>query len=97
MGSDRMNDLPITYRKATHEDDFTTFSIFRKSLEDYSQRTGIMAITGGHDVEKLKKLCERRRLFWEHLTDSSDQYWLAEMDDGEAIGYARSYATTIAN
>ncbi len=82
--------MHITYRKATHKDDFTTFSIFRKSLEDYGQRTGVMAITGGNDPEKMKQLWERRRLFWEHLTDSSDQYWLAEKDNGEAVGYARS-------
>lgn len=82
--------MSITYRKATHQDNFTAFSIFRKSLEDYGQRTGVMAITGGNDPEKLKHLWERRRLFWEHLTDSSDQYWLAEKDNGEAVGYARS-------
>ena len=82
--------MPITYRKATHKDNFTAFSIFRKSIEDYGQRTGVMAITGGNDPEKMKQLWERRRLFWEHLTDSSDQYWLAEKDNGEAIGYARS-------
>jgi len=82
--------MPIAYRKATHADDFTTFSIFRRSLEDFGQRTGVMAITGGRDPEKLKDLWERRRLYWEHLTDTSDQYWLAEHDDGEAVGYARS-------
>lgn len=82
--------MPIMYRKATHKDDFTTFSIFRTSLEDYGQRTGVTAITGGNDPEKMKQLWERRRSFWEHLTDSSDQYWLAEKDNGEAIGYARS-------
>lgn len=82
--------MAIVYRKATHKDDFTTFSIFRKSLEDYGQRTGVTAITGGNDPEKMKQLWERRRSLWEHLTDSSDQYWLAEKDKGEAIGYARS-------
>src|SRR5689334_23265940 len=85
-----MSDMPIMYRKATHKDDFTTFSIFRTSLEDYGQRTGVTAITGGNDPEKMKQLWERRRSFWEHLTDSSDQFWLAEKDDGETIGYARS-------
>jgi GNAT superfamily N-acetyltransferase len=82
--------MTATYRRATHGDDFTTFSIFRSSLEDYGQRTGIMALTGGSDPQKLSQLWERRRLLWEHLTDSSDQFWLAENDAGEAIGYARS-------
>jgi hypothetical protein len=82
--------MTVTYRNGTHADDFTTFSIFRRSLEDYGQRTGIMALTGGSDPEKLSQLWERRRLLWEHLTDSSDQFWLAENGAGEAIGYARS-------
>lgn len=82
--------MQITYRKATRKDNFTTFSISIKTLEDYGQRTGVMAITGGNDPEKAKKLWERRRPLWEHLSDSCDQYWLAEKDDGKAIGYARS-------
>lgn len=82
--------MTISYRKATHADDFTTFTLFRKSLEDYGQRTGTMAITGGHDAGKLKTLWERRRLFWEHLTDTSDQFWLAEDENGTPVGYARS-------
>lgn len=82
--------MPVTYRKATHEDNFTTFTIFRKSIEDLGQRMGVIAIAGGRDPEKMNQLWERRRPLWEHLTNSSDQYWLAEKDGGEAIGYARS-------
>lgn len=29
-------------------------------------------------------------MLWEHLTDTCDQYWLAEKDTREPIGYARS-------
>ncbi len=82
--------MPITYRNATHKDDFTTFSIAIKSLKDYGLRTGVMAITGGNDLEKSNSLWEQRRSFWAHLSNSCDQYWLAEKDEGEAIGYARS-------
>jgi GNAT superfamily N-acetyltransferase len=83
-------DMPITYRKATHADNFTAFVIFRASLDDFSRRMGITAITGGHDPDKMKQLWERRRRLWEHLTDTCDQYWIAEKEDGEAVGYARS-------
>ncbi|MBI2333576.1 MAG: GNAT family N-acetyltransferase [Chloroflexi bacterium] len=79
----------IIYRRATPTDDFTTFTIFRKSLEDFSQRTGVQAITGANDPLKKESLWESRRPFWEHLSRTSDNYWLAEKD-GDVIGYARS-------
>lgn len=79
----------IAYRRATAADNFTTFDIFQKSLMDFSRRTGVMAITGGNDPEKMDALWESRRPFWEHLTNTSDNFWIAERD-GEAIGYARS-------
>ncbi len=81
--------MTITYRRATPDDNLTTFTIFRRSLEDFSKRTGVMAITGGNDPQKMEELWESRRTFWEHLTNTSDNYWIAEKD-GEAIGYARS-------
>lgn len=79
----------ITYRRATTADDFTTFTICRKALEDFSQRSGVQAITGANDPETREKLWEIRRPFWEHLSRTSDNYWLAEKD-GEPVGYARS-------
>lgn len=85
-----MDKMPITYRKATPADNPTTFNIFQQSLEDFGRRAGVMAITGGWDPEKVKKLWDRRRLYWEHLTNTSDEYWLAENGRAEAIGYARS-------
>ena len=84
------NHMPITYRIATHKDNFTTFSISLKSLEDYGQRTGIMAITGGNDPEKLNLLWDRRQPLWKHLSESCDQYWIAEKAAGKAVGYAHS-------
>lgn len=81
--------MTIEYRRATPEDNPVTFTIFRKSLMDFSQRTGVQAITGGNDPQKMRELWESRRPFWEHLTNTSDNFWIAEKD-GEAIGYARS-------
>jgi GNAT superfamily N-acetyltransferase len=81
--------MSITYRRATTADDLTTFNICRKALEDFSQRMGVQAITGANDPETRAKLWDIRRPFWEHLSRTSDNYWLAEKD-GKAIGYARS-------
>ena len=82
--------MTISYRKASHDDNTATFTVFLKSILDYSQRAGVTGITGGHDPAKIKTLWERRRLLWEHLADTCDQYWVAENDQNEVIGYARS-------
>lgn len=81
--------MDITYRRATLEDNFTTFNICRAALEDFSKRTGVQAITGANDPETREKLWDIRKSFWDHLANTSDNYWIAEKD-GEAIGYARS-------
>lgn len=82
--------MPITYRKATQGDNFATFTVFLKSIMDYSERAGVQGITGGQDPEKINTLWERRIPLWEHLSNTCDQYWLAENESSEVIGYARS-------
>lgn len=82
--------MPITYRKASSDDNLATFNVFLQSIIDYSERSGVEGITGGHSPEKVSKLWERRRQIWEHLADTCDQYWVAEDENGIAIGYARS-------
>ena len=82
--------MTISYRKATHNDNVATFKVFLESIMDYSQRAGVTGITGGTGPEKVQTLWERRRALWEHLTDTCDQYWVAENEQGEIIGYARS-------
>ena len=82
--------MPITYRRASSNDNLATFNVFLQSIIDYSERAGVEGITGGHSPEKVSKLWEHRRQIWEHLADTCDQYWLAENDNGEVIGYARS-------
>jgi len=81
--------MSITYRKATATDNFTTFTIFQESLLEFSQRTGVLGITGGQAPSQLTHAWERRKSLWEHLSQTADQYWLAEQD-GKPIGYARS-------
>ena len=81
--------MSITYRKATPADDPITFNICMKALEEFSRRSGVQAITGANDPETRANLWDIRRPFWEHLSQTSDNYWLAEKD-GKAVGYARS-------
>ena len=57
---------------------------------DYSQRAGVEGVTGGIEPEKIDKLWERRRSLWKHLSSTCDQYWVAENEKEEIIGYARS-------
>lgn len=82
--------MPINYRKATGEDNFATFNIFLKSIMDFSKRAGVTGITGGLGPAKINELWNRRQSLWKHLSDTCDQYWLAENENSEAIGYARS-------
>lgn len=46
----------ITYRRATLEDNFTSFNICRAALEDFSKRSGVQAITGANDPDTLRKV-----------------------------------------
>jgi len=82
--------MPISFRQASEQDDFATFTVFLKSIIDYSERTGVEGITGGHSPEKINKLWVRRRPLWNHLSETCDQYWVAENENNEVIGYARS-------
>lgn len=81
--------MTLTYRPATLDDSYTVYQIFQQSILDFSQRMGLMAITGGDDPGTMQTLWERRRLMFEHLARTAEHFWLAE-NDGQAIGYARS-------
>lgn len=81
--------MSIIYRKATAHDNYTTFTIMQRSLLEFSERTGVLGITGGQDPASLATAWTRRESLWAHLAKTADQYWLAEKDS-EPIGYARS-------
>jgi len=81
--------MSTTFRSGTLNDNYATYQVFQQSITDFGQRTGVMAITGGNDPDVLAGLWEHRRPLWEHLTNTAEQYWLAE-NDGQAIGYART-------
>lgn len=81
--------MTITYRRATADDNYTTFLIFHEALLDFSLRAGVLGITGGQDPEQLALTWKRRQSLWDHLARTADQYWIAE-ENGEGVGYARS-------
>jgi len=81
--------MTITYRKGTSDDSLTVFQVFVKTIMDYGERMGVMAITGGNDPEVLRSLWERRGPMFEFLAETAAQFWVTEKD-GEIIAYARS-------
>jgi GNAT superfamily N-acetyltransferase len=82
--------MRIYYRKGTSEDSFSVFTVFLKSIMDYSERMNVDAITGGNDPEKLDSLWQVRKPMFEFLARNASQFWVAEQD-GEILGYARSF------
>lgn len=81
--------MSLTFRPATIDDSYTVYQIFEAAITDFSQRFGVMAITGGGDPGVIEQLWQRRQPLFEHLARTADQFWLAEQA-GQAIGYARS-------
>ena len=84
-----MYNMTTIYRQGTLEDSQAVFQIFVKSLIDYSERTNVMAITGGKDPQVLESLWQRRKSMFEFLARNASQFWVAEKE-GEIIGYGRS-------
>ena len=81
--------MTITYREGNIEDSQAVFQVFVKSILDYSERMGVMAITGGNDPAVIESLWQKRRSMFEFLAKAASQFWVAERD-GEIIAYARS-------
>jgi len=81
--------MTITYRAGTIEDSQSVFQVFVKAIMDYSERMGVMAITGGNDPQVLESLWQKRRTMFEFLAKTAAQFWVAERD-GEIVAYARS-------
>src|SRR6185503_4299571 len=81
--------MALTFRPGTLDDSLAVFEVFQESILDLSRRTGVMAVSGGHDATVLAEMWERRRPLWEHLARTAEYFWIAERDE-HAIGYARS-------
>ena len=81
--------MTITYRAGIIEDSQSVFQVFVKTIMDYSERMGVMAITGGNDPQVLESLWQKRRTMFEFLAKTATQFWVAEQA-GEIVAYARS-------
>jgi GNAT superfamily N-acetyltransferase len=76
-------------RRGTAADTYTAFTILERSLADLNRRIGSTAARSADNPAALARTWQLRRSMFEHLTDTADQFWLAE-EEGQAIGYARS-------
>jgi ribosomal protein S18 acetylase RimI-like enzyme len=81
--------MSLTYRKGTIEDSHSVFKVFTESIMDLSERTNVMAITGGRDPQVLETLWQRRKSLFDFLAADAAQFWVAE-ENGSVVGYARS-------
>src|SRR5262245_39739669 len=81
--------MSLSFRPGVIDDSRAVFEVFQEAILDLSERTGVMAVSGGHDPVVLSEMWERRRPLWEHLARTAEHFWIAERD-GRAIGYARS-------
>ena len=81
--------MSITYRRGTLDDLQNTFNVFRQSIMGLGDRLGANPISGAHDLQALQDLWARRQSLFEHLTRTSDNFWVAEQDS-KVIGFARS-------
>lgn len=81
--------MTITYRKGTIEDSHAVFQVFTESIMDLSERTNVMAITGGRDPQVIETLWQRRKSMFDFLAQDAAQFWVAE-ESGKIVAYARS-------
>jgi GNAT superfamily N-acetyltransferase len=73
------------FRPGTIDDSYPVYTIFERSLKDFSRRSNVQADQTAADPEAWK----HRRPLFEHLARTADQFWIAE-EAGRPIGYARS-------
>jgi hypothetical protein len=81
--------MAIHYREGVADDSRVAFDIFLRSMMDLAQRLGVNPISGGDDPQIMASLWERRQPLYDHLAQTGDQFWAAELN-GEPLGYARS-------
>lgn len=81
--------MTLIYRQGTIEDNYSVYQVFTQSILDLGDRTNVMTITGGNNLEVMNSLWESRGPLFEFLAQDCAYFWIAE-NDGKIIGYARS-------
>jgi GNAT superfamily N-acetyltransferase len=81
--------MTIIFRPGTSEDLFGAFVVFRLALHRLNQSLELAAPEDKPDAENLSAYFEVFQPYSEHLSQTADQFWVAE-EDGEIIGFSRS-------
>src|SRR5438105_2932754 len=77
--------MPVTYRLGTPADSETAYHILERAFVDMAQRlNGQTPMVVGDP-----KNWEGSRTLFEHLLQTAEHFWVAELD-GQPIGYSRS-------
>lgn len=79
----------VSYRPGELQDSYAVFCISEEAIADLVRRFNYGDLGQWDEPERLAKRWESRRLLFEHLAGTADQFWVAEQG-GELIGYARS-------
>ncbi len=82
--------MNFLFRRGTLVDAQATFEVFRQSILDLGDRLGTMPISGGRDPQVIQELWASRQPLFDHLARTSDQFWVACLDSGQVVGFARS-------
>jgi len=81
--------VTIEIRPGTSKDLFSAFVVFRLALYRLNQSLELASPEDKPSPESFSAHFEIFRTYTEHLTQTADQFWVAE-DEGEIIGFSRS-------
>jgi hypothetical protein len=84
-----MMSTTITYEPGGIDDNYAAFLLFEEALADLVSRFGFAGTTSWEDADKLAEMWQRRRPLYEHISQTSAQFWLAKQN-GSVVGFSRS-------
>lgn len=79
----------ITYEQGNIDDNYAAFLLFEEALADLVLRFGFAGSTSWEDADKLARMWQKRRPLYEHIFQTSDQFWLAKQN-GDVVGFSRA-------
>lgn len=79
----------ITYELGSIDDNYAAFLLFEEALADLVSRFGFAGTTSWEDADKLAGMWQKRRPLYEHISQTSDQFWLAKQN-GKIVGFSRA-------
>ncbi len=79
--------LTITYRKFESRDRNPVYRLFRATIWDYMLQLGIVDLEDSNDIDEFFRL---QRDLYLHLEQTATEDWVAEDDNQEVVGWARS-------